>query len=95
MSKNDEFERRKAYAAEVAVLFRDQFRESGISCTENGQNGDQFREADPLHTDPLYNDVGYGPNPFRAESGPSHLPTAEEVAGRHELWQEAVTRPKG
>ena len=46
--------------------------------------------TDPLHTPPLYNEVGYGPNPFRAESGPSHLPTAAEVAGRHELWLEAV-----
>jgi len=45
------------------------------------------------HPDPRFNDAGYGPNPFRAESGPSHLPTAEEMEGKHGLWLEAVTRP--
>jgi len=44
--------------------------------------------------DASFNEVGYGEHPFRPESVPSHLPTAEEVEGRHELWLEAVTKPK-
>ena len=86
MSEIQNFEHRRAFAREVAVQFGWQAGESGGSCTRNGQ----VEQAGEL--DDRYNDVGYGSRPFRAESGPSHLPTAVEVAGRHELWQEAVAQ---
>ena len=48
---------------------------------------------EPSEDDDRFDDVGYGSRPFRAETGPSHLPTAEEVAGRYALWLEAVSSP--
>ena len=84
MSEIQNFERRRAFAREVAAQFGWQAGDSGSRCPSNG-HGEQAGEVDDR-----YNDVGYGSRPFRAESGPSHLPTEAEVAGRHELWLEAV-----